>query len=138
MFGFQSKLWGLIWWPARVYRLTFPTILQNTTPQFWLESLLTPWVSKTLLIFSIFAVSFSQGICWYWWKLRYCNPCHFLSSNKNFMKNFLLIIWVCKHSDSKNNFANMLKIGQKSGNLRDFWTFFNIFAKLIFALKFRM
>ena len=39
---------------------------------------------------------------------------------------------------AENNFANTLKIVQKSGNLRDFWTIFNIFAKLIFALKFRI
>ena len=36
---------------------------------------------------------------------------------------------------AKINFANMLKIVQKSRNLQDFWTIFNIFAKLIFALK---
>ena len=33
-----------------------------------------------------------------------CNiviPFIFLSSNKNFMKNVVLIIWVCKHSDIK-------------------------------------
>ena len=28
-------------------------------------------------------------ICWYWWKLQHCNPCHFLSSNKDFMKVFV-------------------------------------------------
>ena len=38
-------------------------------------------------------------ICWYWWKSQYCNPCHFSSSNKNFMKIFVLIIWLCKHSE---------------------------------------
>ena len=27
--------------------------------------------------------------------------CYFLFSNKNFMKTFALIIWVCKHSDIK-------------------------------------
>ena len=32
----------------------------------------------------------------------------------------------------------MLKIVQNSDNLRDFWTIFNIFAKLIFALKFNI
>ena len=36
---------------------------------------------------------------------------------------------------SKINFANMLKIVRKSGKLPDFRTIFNIFAKLIFALK---
>ena len=39
---------------------------------------------------------------------------------------------------AENNFPNMLKIVQKLGNLRDFWTIFNIFAKLIFALKFNI
>ena len=39
---------------------------------------------------------------------------------------------------TENNLANMLIIGQKSGNLRDFWTIFYIFAKLIFALKFKL
>ena len=64
-------------------------------------------------------------ICWYSWKLQYCNPCDFLSSNKIFMKIGVLFICVCKHSDIK------------LGNLRDFWTIFNMFAKLIFALKFK-
>ena len=32
----------------------------------------------------------------------------------------------------------MLKIVQKSSKLRDFWTIFNIFAKLIFAFEFRI
>ena len=36
---------------------------------------------------------------------------------------------------AENNFANMLKIVQKSSNLRDFWTISNKFAKLIFALN---
>ena len=52
-----------------------------------------------------------------------CNiaiPVFFLSSNKNFMKIFVLIIQVCKHSDiqfeSTKQFSNMLKIVQKSGN----------------------
>ena len=39
---------------------------------------------------------------------------------------------------AENNFENILKIVQKSGNLSDLWTIFNIFAKLIFALKFRI
>ena len=58
------------------------------------------------------------------------------------MKIFVLIILVCKYSDNKfenrKQFANMLKIVPKSGNLRDFWTNFNIFAKLIFAPKFKI
>ena len=33
--------------------------------------------------------------------MQYCNPCHFLSSNKNLMKTVVLIIWGCKHSDIK-------------------------------------
>ena len=39
---------------------------------------------------------------------------------------------------TENNFVNMLKIVQNSGNLQDFWTIFNILAKLIFALKFKI
>ena len=39
---------------------------------------------------------------------------------------------------SKSQFVNMLKIVQKSRKLPDFRTFFNIFAKLIFALKFNI
>ena len=31
---------------------------------------------------------------------------------------------------AENIFENMFKIVQKSGNLRDFWTIFDIFAKL--------
>ena len=31
--------------------------------------------------------------------LRFCNCCHLLHCNTNFLKNFVLIIWVCKHSD---------------------------------------
>ena len=38
----------------------------------------------------------------------------------------------------KNNFANMLKIVQKSVNLRNSWTIFNIIAKKIFALEFNI
>ena len=53
------------------------------------------------------------------------------------MNIFVLIIWVCKHSDIKfeerKQFCKYVKIVQKSGNLRDFWTTFNIFAKLIFT-----
>ena len=56
---------------------------------------------------------------------------------------FVLIIRLCKHSDiefnhTENNFANMLKPDQKSGNLQDFWTIFIVFAKLIFAFQFRI
>ena len=32
---------------------------------------------------------------------QYSNRCHFLSSNKNLMKFFVLIFWVSKHSDIK-------------------------------------
>ena len=39
---------------------------------------------------------------------------------------------------AKINFANMLKIVQKSRKLPDFWTIFNIFAKLFSALKFNI
>ena len=79
-------------------------------------------------------------ICWHWWKLQYCNGCYFLSSKKTFMKIFVLIKRVCKHSDikfqSKNLFCKNVKTVRKSGNLQDFRTFFNIFANLIFSLQF--
>ena len=37
---------------------------------------------------------------------------------------------------AKINFVNVLKIVQKSRKLPDFWTIFNIFAKLFSTLKF--
>ena len=40
-------------------------------------------------------------ICWYWWKLQYCNRCCFLSLNKNFMKILVHLIWACKDSNFK-------------------------------------
>ena len=56
------------------------------------------------------------------------------------MKNIVLIIRVCKHSDikfeSKNQFCKYLKIVRKSRKLPDNWTIFNIFAKSFSALKF--
>ena len=61
------------------------------------------------------------------------------------MKIFLHIIWVLPHSDikfeGKINFGNMLKIVRKLGqtlNLPDFRIIVNIFAKLIFTLKFNI
>ena len=56
---------------------------------------------------------------------------------KNLWK-FVCILFVFCHTQilnlrAKINFANMLKIIWKSGK---FWTIFNIFSKLIFALKF--
>ena len=51
---------------------------------------------------------------------KYCNiaiPAIFVSSNKNFMKIFVLIIWVCKHSDikfeSRKQFRKYVKNVQK-------------------------
>ena len=38
-------------------------------------------------------------ICCSWWKLRFCNRCHLLPCNTIFLKKFVLIILVCKHSD---------------------------------------
>ena len=35
-------------------------------------------------------------ICWYWWKLQYCN-----CWKKNFMKILVHLIWTCKHWNSK-------------------------------------
>ena len=61
------------------------------------------------------------------------------------MKIFVHIIWVLPHSEikfeGKINFENMLKIVQKLGqtlNLQDFCIIFNLFPKLIFALKFNI
>ena len=50
-------------------------------------------------------------ICLYWWKLQYCNHCHFLSWNKNVVKILEHLIWVCKHSNSKFE-SNYLIFGQ--------------------------
>ena len=65
------------------------------------------------------------------------------------MNIFVWTIWVCKHPDIKfdgknGNFANISKLSenlQKMGqtlNLPDFLIIFNIFGKLIFALKFNI
>ena len=55
------------------------------------------------------------------------------------MKIFVLIKRVCKHSDikfeCKNQFCKYVKYCTEAGKLPDFHTIFNIFAKLIFALK---
>ena len=42
-------------------------------------------------------------ICCSWWKLRFCNRCHLLPCETNFLKNFVLIIWVWKHSNLSIN-----------------------------------
>ena len=78
-------------------------------------------------------------ICWHWWKLQYCNRCHFLSHNKNFMK-ILCLFKGCVSTQiynlrAKINFANMLKNVLKSGNLRDLWTIFNIFTNWLLLIR---
>ena len=40
--------------------------------------------------------------------------------------------------ESRKQFCKYVKIVKKSGNLQNFMTIFTIFAKLIFALKFRI
>ena len=54
------------------------------------------------------------------WKLQFCNRCHFLSWKTNFMKIFVHIIWVCKHSDFKfestQNFCKNIKNCPKIGS----------------------
>ena len=63
----------------------------------------------------------------------------FYSVIKSFWK-FLYILFGCGHTQILD-FENMLKIIQKSRKLRVwpvFWKIYNIFAKLIFALKFNI
>ena len=59
-------------------------------------------------------------ICWYWWKLQYCKCCHLLSSNKNFMKILVHLIWGGKHShikfESKNQCCKYVKECSKIGS----------------------
>ena len=67
---------------------------------------------NALLLYGWFPPA-TEKICWYWWKLQYCKRCHFLSWNKNFMKIFVHLIWVCKHLDikfeTKNQFRKYVK-----------------------------
>ena len=56
-------------------------------------------------------------VCFCW----FCNRCHLLSCNENFMKLFVHIIWVLQHSD--NIHAKTLKIVWKWVKPLVFWIF---------------
>ena len=91
------------------------------------------WFSLGYIYGRFFSVTnfFCCKMCFCW----FCNRCHFLSYNKIFLKSFLHIIWVLDFAN------NLLKIIRKSGKLMvwpNLRTIFNIFAKLIFALKFNI
>ena len=81
-------------------------------------------------------------VCCSWWKLRFCNCCHFLPCRKNVLKFFVHIIWVLKHSDfqfeHKQIFFNNLKNFQKTRLNPNFRIFFYILKKNLFALKFKV
>ena len=47
-----------------------------------------------------------------------------------------ILVHLILNLNTKIYFANMLKIVKKSRKIPDFWAIFNIFAKLISALKY--
>ena len=68
-----------------------------------------------------------------------CNPCHFLTSNKNFMKIFVLIHRVCKHLDikfeSKKQFCKYVKNNPKIKEIKDLTQFYLIFGQFLTYLR---
>ena len=56
----------------------------------------------------------------------------------NFMKILVRVSTQILNLKAKINFANMLKIVQKSRKFPDFWTIFNAFAKLFSTLEFNI
>ena len=69
---------------------------------------------------------------WYWWKLQYCNCCHFYPGI-NSLRKFLCVSTKILNFRAKINFANMLKIVQKSHKVPDFLANFKHICKFFFC-----
>ena len=109
----EEALWSSCWISWEVNILGIVTVQGIVTIQEWLQFLGWQLTRQTdTIVYGGFDPATAK-ICWYWWKLQYCNHCHFLSCHKNFMK-FLVsksaqgvrkeedCIWVISPSHSKN------------------------------------